>query len=48
MKICIPTLGMAPNSGSGGEVYEREFCRALEGQADVHYHHPPRFCGRPR
>lgn len=47
MIVCNPTLGMEPNSASGGEVYEREFCRALESVAEVHYHRPPRFRGRP-
>ena len=47
MRVCNPTLGMEPNSGSGGEVYEREFCRALEALAGVHYHRPRRFRGRP-
>ena len=47
MRVCNPTLGMEPNSGSGGEVYEREFCRALDTLEPVHYHRPGRFRGRP-
>ena len=37
MKICSPHCGIAPESGSGGEVYERELLRDLAGHGeDVH------------
>jgi glycosyltransferase involved in cell wall biosynthesis len=37
MRICTPHCGIAPESGSGGEVYERELLRDLAGLGvDVH------------
>jgi glycosyltransferase involved in cell wall biosynthesis len=37
VKICSPHCGIAPESGSGGEVYERELLRDFAGHgADVH------------
>ncbi|MBI1736465.1 MAG: glycosyltransferase family 4 protein [Candidatus Rokubacteria bacterium] len=37
MKVCTPHCGIAPESGSGGEVYERELLRDLAGHGvDVH------------
>ena len=31
MRICSPHCGIAPESGSGGEVYERELLKDLAG-----------------
>lgn len=36
MRICNPSLGMKPNSASGGEVYDRELIRALADLAPIH------------
>lgn len=37
MRVCTPHCGLAPESGSGGEVYERELLRSLAGMGvDCH------------
>ena len=47
MKICNPTLGMRKDSGSGGEVYERELTADLARLADFHCHYVAKGFGRP-